>query len=87
MTEATVLADNLERQLAHWMSAARSFLDAEAFASRTAWESLEHAIGLPIRSQLARSVDELIRSGRAAAEVVRGSQANPAGLPAAQAAV
>ncbi len=87
MTESTVLADNQERQLAHWMRAARSFLDAEAFASRTAWESLEHTIGLPIRSQLARSVDELIRSGRAAAAVVRGSRTDPAGLPAAQAAV
>ena len=82
-----MLADNLERQLAHWMSAARSFLDAEAFASRTAWESLENTIGLPIRTQLARSVDELIRSGRAAADVVRGSRTDPAGLPAAQAAL
>ena len=82
-----MLADNLERQLAHWMSAARSFLDAEAFASRTAWESLEHTIGLPIRSQLARTVDELIRSGRAAADVVRGSRTDPASLPAAQTAV
>ncbi|HEY1343621.1 MAG TPA: hypothetical protein VGF54_01385 [Streptosporangiaceae bacterium] len=87
MTEPTVLADDLERQLAHWMSAARSFLDAEAFASRTAWESLEHTIGLPIRSQLARTVDELIRGGRAAADVVRGSRTDPARLPAAQAAV
>jgi hypothetical protein len=87
MTEATVLADSLERQLAHWMSAARSFLDAEAFASRTAWESLEQTIGLPIRSQLARTVDELIHSGRAAADVVRGSRADPGRLPAAQSAV
>jgi hypothetical protein len=87
VSAGSVLADDLDRQLAHWLSAARTFLDAEEFASRDAWESLEHGIGLPIRSQLARTVDDLLRSGRAAAEVVRSSRTDPTHLPAAQAAV
>lgn len=83
----TALADDLERQLAHWVAAARSFLDAEEFASRQAWESVEQQIGLPVRRQLGAVVDDLLRSGRASTEVVRGARADPALLPRAQAAV
>lgn len=87
MTEASVVADDLERQLQHWLDAARSFLDAEGFATQSSWESLEQAIGMPIRSQLSRTVDELLRNGRIAAEAVRASRLDPTRLPAAQAAV
>jgi hypothetical protein len=87
VTETAVVADDLERQLQHWLSAARTFLDAEEFASRSSWESLEHAIGMPIRSQLSRTVDELLRVGRAALQTVRTSRVDPARLAAAHAAV
>jgi hypothetical protein len=87
VTEVAVLTDDLERQLAHWMGAARSFLDAEEFAARPAWESVEQQIGLPIRRQLARTIDDLMRSGHAATQVVRAGRTDPARLPGALATV
>ncbi len=50
------LVDDLERQVQHWLGSARGCLDAESFASRSAWESVEQAVGLPVRAQLARTV-------------------------------
>ena len=87
MTDTTAVADDLERQLQHWLGAAHGFLDAEEFASRSAWESLERTIGMPIRSQLAQTVNELLRNGRDAVGVVRASKSDPTRLAAAQAAV
>jgi hypothetical protein len=82
-----VFTADLERQLGHWLAAASSFVDAEEFASRAAWESVEHQIGQPIRRQLGMTVEELLRYGRAAMEVVRSSRTDPAVLPRAQSAV
>jgi hypothetical protein len=87
MTENAVVADDLERQLQHWWGAARSFLDAEEFASRSSWESVEAATGMPIRAQLSRAVDELLHHGHLAADRVRAARLDPTRLPAAQAAV
>lgn len=87
MTENVSVVNDLERQLGHWLGAARSFLDAEEFASRSAWESLEQSIGMPIRSQLSRTVDELLRDGRGAAAAVRAARLDPGRLAAAHAAV
>jgi hypothetical protein len=81
------LVDDLERQVQHWLGAARGCLDAESFASRSSWQSLEHSIGLPVRGQLARTVDELIGIGRAAESAVRASRSQPSAFPVAQAAV
>jgi hypothetical protein len=86
-SQASTLAEDLDRQLAHWRAAASSFTDAEEFASRLAWESVELEIGVPVRRQLSRVVEDLLRSGRAASEVVRGAKSDPAALPGAQAAV
>lgn len=82
-----LVADELERQLGHWLGAATSLLDAEEFAARPAWESLERTIGLPIRSQLARTVDELLRHGHAARRLVRECRTDPGKIAAANAAV
>ncbi len=79
--------DDLERQVQHWLSAARACLDAESFASRPAWESLEHTIGMPVRTQLARTVDGLIEFGRAAETTVRSTTQDPSSVVAAQDAV
>jgi hypothetical protein len=87
VTETAVVANDLERQLQHWTGAARSFLDAEEFASRSAWESLEAATGVPIRAQLSRAVDELLHRGHMAADSVRAARLDPTRLPAAQASV
>lgn len=83
----TALADDLERQVQHWLGSARGCLDAESFASRSAWESVEHTVGIPVRSQLARTVDELIRVGRSAEAAVRAARGDPTGVALAQAAV
>lgn len=87
MTESAVVADDLERQLQHWSGAARSFLDAEEFASQSSWESLEAATGMPIRAQLSRTVEELLQHGHITADSVRAARLDPSRLPAAQAAV
>ena len=78
MTEHRLVVDDLERQLGHWVGAATSFLDAEEFASRPAWESLERATGLPVRTQLGKTVEELLRAGREAHRVIRDSRLDPA---------
>ena len=84
---SSALADDLERQVQHWLGSARGCLDAESFASRSAWESVEEAVGLPIRRQLARTVDELVAVGRSAEAAVRVARTDPAALAGAHAAV
>lgn len=81
------LAEDLERQVQHWLGSARGCLDAESFASKVAWQSVEQAVGLPVRAQLARTVDDLLRIGRSAEAAVRVARTDPASLPGAQAAV
>ena len=54
LDRALVGAD-LERQVAHWLAAARTFRDAEEFASLAAWKSVERDIGVPLRRQMQRS--------------------------------
>jgi hypothetical protein len=87
VTETVFVVDDLERQLEHWLSAARTFGDAEEFAARSSWESLEHTIGMPIRSQLSRTVDELLHNGRAALQTVRAARVDPTRLASAHTAV
>lgn len=84
---STALVDDLERQVQHWLGSARGCLDAESFASRSAWESVEHAVGLPVRAQLARTVNELIGVGHSAEGAVRTARTQPGAVPVAQAAV
>lgn len=84
MSETALMADELERQIAHWLGAARTFQDAEQFASRAAWESLEQSIGMPVRRQLAGSVDQLLRTGREAGEAIRAARSNPTMLAEAR---
>ncbi|MFD1826740.1 MULTISPECIES: hypothetical protein [Mumia] len=87
MNEHRLIAEELERQLGHWLGAAQCFVDAEEFASRHAWESLEHSIGVPVRSELARTVEQLLEAGRTSAAAVRASRLDPSALAEAQAAV
>ena len=62
---AALLAADLQRQLAHWLASARTFRDAEEFAAIQAWRSVEAEIGLPLRRELHRIVEELIAMGEA----------------------
>lgn len=87
MNEHRLIAEELERQLGHWMGAAQCFVDAEEFASRHAWESVEQAIGVPVRKELARTVDQLLEAGRTTAAAVRAARLDPEGLADAQTAV
>jgi hypothetical protein len=85
-SSARLAADDLERQIAHWLAAATTFLDAEEFASEAAWRSVESQVGMPLRRQLATIVADLIATGRAANALTRAARRDPAGLePAARA--
>lgn len=82
-----LVAADLERQVAHWLAAARTFRDAEEFASLEAWRSVEREIGAPLRQQLNVAVEELIALGDATARLVAAARRDPAALGEASAAV
>ena len=72
-----MLADNLERQLAHWMSAARELPGRRGLR-------VPHGVGVAREHDRAANPHpagpqrrRVIRSGRAAADVVRGSRTDP----------
>lgn len=85
--DAPLVASELQRQLAHWLAAARTFRDAEEFASLAAWHSIEREIGTPLRAQLHRTVEELIAMGLATAEAIRQARSDPEALRDAAAAL
>jgi hypothetical protein len=66
----SLVADDLERQLAHWLAAARTFRDAEEFASLEAWKSVERDIGAPLRQRMHAAAEELIALGDATASLI-----------------
>lgn len=84
---ARLAVDDLERQLAHWLGAATTFLDAEEFASESAWRSVEAEIGMPLRRQLATIVADLIAMGRSASTVTRAARLDSSQVAAAAEAV
>jgi hypothetical protein len=73
-----LLVADLERQVAHWLAAARTFRDAEEFASLEAWKSVEREIGAPLRQQLHQVVEELIRMGDSTTALVGAARREPA---------
>jgi hypothetical protein len=82
-----LVAVDLERQIAHWLAAARTFRDAEEFASLEAWRSVEGNIGVPLRKQMHLVVEELISLGDATAKLVMSARRDPTLLARATAAV
>lgn len=82
-----VAVDDLERQLAHWLAAAAAFRDAEEFAAPEAWRALEQEAGIPLRRMLAGLVDELLRRGRLARDVIRAARSDRTSVAMAQEAV
>ncbi len=82
-----LMAADLERQVAHWLAAARTFRDAEEFASLEAWRSVERDIGAPLRQQLHAVVEELIALGDATAKLVATARRDAAALSQAAASV
>lgn len=78
---------DLERQVAHWLAAARTFRDAEDFASLEAWSSVEREIGAPLREQLHATVEELIALGHATADLVASVRRDPTAVARAAADV
>lgn len=87
MTSHRLVVADLERQLAHWLGAARTFCDAEEFAAAPAWRSLEADVGLPLRHQLRTTVELLLRAGRAAEDLVRTARSSPEAVPRAHRSV
>lgn len=82
-----LVAADLQRQTAHWLAAARTFADAEEFASVAAWRSVEDQTGLPLRRQLHHTVEDLLRLGRSAQELAGRAERDPVALITAQRAV
>jgi hypothetical protein len=82
-----LLAADLERQLAHWLAAARTFRDAEEFASVEAWRAVEIDVGLPVRKRLHAAVEDLIALGETTARLVANARTDPTQLRAAATAV
>jgi len=82
-----LVASDLHRQVAHWLAAARTFRDAEEFASAEAWRSVERDIGMPLRRHLHAVVEELIALGDATQRVVAEARKDPNRIPAAAASV
>lgn len=80
-------AADLHRQVAHWAAAARTFLDAEEFATSAAWRSVEDQTGLPLRRQLHQTVQELLRLGKTAQELVKRADRDAQALMTAARAV
>lgn len=83
---ALVVAD-LERQVAHWRAASRTFRDAEEFASLAAWKSVERETGAPLRKQMHAAVEELIALGDATAALIVKARQDPALVAQAATAV
>ena len=83
---ALVVAD-LERQVAHWLAASRTFRDAEEFASLAAWKSVEREIGVPLRKQMHAAVEELIALGDATRGLIAKARHDSALVDQAAAAV
>jgi len=82
-----LVAADLERQVAHWLAAARTFRDAEEFAALEAWRSVEGDVGSPLRSRMHDAVEELVALGEATASLVAEARRDPAATPRARAAV
>ncbi|MEO0688974.1 MAG: hypothetical protein AAFY51_01610 [Pseudomonadota bacterium] len=72
-----LLVQDLERQLMHWLAASRMFRRADEFASRVAWSSVEDEIGVPLRREIHRIVEELIDLGEATGELIERAKQNP----------
>lgn len=85
--DAVLLATDLRRQLAHWLASARTFRDAEEFASIEAWRSVEDGIGLPLRRELNRIVEELVALGEAVERDITSAGDDPQALARAAAGV
>ena len=82
-----LLAADLERQLAHWLAAARTFRDAEEFASSEAWRAVEADVGLPLRKRLHETVEDLIALGERTTALVSAARSDHAQLGPAAAGV
>jgi hypothetical protein len=82
-----LLVSDLERQVAHWLAAAKTFRDAEEFASLQAWRSVERDTGAPLRQQLNGVVEELVALGEATAQLVADAARDPSKVEAAESAI
>lgn len=60
-----ILREQLDRQIAHWTSAAEALHNLDDLAAPGAWNGLERYLGVSIRTRLEQSVDRLVRQGRA----------------------
>ena len=74
---AAVVGADLQRQVAHWLASARTFRDAEEFASLEAWRSVERQTGIPLRQRINAIVEELVAFGETTSLLVRDACSDP----------
>lgn len=86
-TSPALVSADLRRQVAHWLASARTFRDAEEFASLEAWRSVERETGVPLRQRIATIVEELISLGEATSVLVERACADPSLIARAAKAV
>jgi hypothetical protein len=78
---------DLQRQCAHWRTAAQSFLDAESFASAESWAALEAQTGLPLRAALEREAAALNKLAAETTVAARAAGRSSGDFARAQAAL
>ena len=82
-----LLAADLERQIAHWLAAARTFRDAEEFASLEAWRAVEADLGASLRRRLHEAVEDVITLGERTTKLVAAAREDQTRLGEAARAV
>jgi len=76
-----ILASDRLQRLEHWRLAAERLADLDALASRQAWESLEHYVGVALRQTLAGSVQRLRTAIDALGQRIQTARATPQAVP------
>lgn len=76
-----LVLDDLGRQVAHWLAAAKTFRDAEEFASLAAWKSVERDVGAPLRQELNIIVQNLVAMGETASKLIGRARNDPSLIP------
>ncbi|MFI1731122.1 hypothetical protein ACH40E_18205 [Streptomyces acidicola] len=72
--DVAALRTQAARQIAHWTAAVEGLARPDNFAAPAAWESLEHRLGLALRTELQRAVDRLRPRARSLATALAAAR-------------
>ncbi|GAA4325590.1 hypothetical protein GCM10023086_52760 [Streptomyces venetus] len=77
LDDTAALRLQLARQVAHWRGAVTTLSDPENFAAASAWQALEHELGVAIRRHLGEAVEALRREADVLTAELRAARAGP----------